>query len=533
MASDLQIARAVTPGDGTAIQGQAGRGSDSASPMPVSGSMMRGSLWSMGGFAAGQALRFAGNLLLTRLLFPAAFGEMALVATLVQGLQLFSDVGIGPAIVQGARGDDPRFLKTAWTVQCARGVVLWVLSLLIARPVAGLYGRESLAWYIPVAALCAVFGGFESIAVSTQQRHVRLERLTLIDFSTQAITVLATVLLAVVVRSHLGPDHPAAVWALVGGTLVGNAARLAMTHLVLPRFHHGFLLERDALATLFGFGRWIFFSTLLFFLAGQADRLVLGKLIPMDLLGVYGIAIALASLPTQAVQRLAASVLFPSYSRISGQLDFARSVQRARMPVLLSGATLVTGLIACGPFLVRGLYDNRYAEASWMVQLLAASAWLQLLESTNGAVLLAKRLLPWHAASYASKVVGLVLLVPAGFWAGGLRGAILGLVAADAAKYVVSATGVARCGVRVVWRDAGLTALIALLSAGAIAVGSIMYAGWGPLAGFLGAGATAVAAWATVAAPILLRRRRGEPSVASPGTPEPIWTAGAEPGREP
>lgn len=488
----------------------------------------------MGGFAAGQALRFAGNLLLTRLLYPAAFGEMALVATLVQGLQLFSDVGIGPAIVQGARGDDPRFLKTAWTIQCVRGVVLWLLSLLIARPVAGLYGRESLAWYIPVAALCAVFGGFESIAVSTQQRHVRLERLTLIEFSTQAFTVLATVLLALLATSHLGPDHPAAVWALVGGSLAGSAARLAMTHLVLPRFPHGFLLERNALVTLFDFGRWIFLSTLLFFLAGQSDRLVLGKLIPMDLLGVYGIAIALASLPTQAVQRLAASVLFPSYSRMSGHHDFARSVQRARLPVQLGGATLVTGLIACGPLLVRGLYDDRYVEASWMLQYLAAAAWLQLLESTNGAVLLAKGRLQWHTASYASKVAGLLVLVPAGFWAGGLRGAIIGLVAADAAKYVVSAAGVARCGVRVVWRDAGLTALIALLSAGAIATGALLYTLGGALAGFLSAGATTVVTWGSISALLLSRRRSGGGPSAPTETPASIWTVGgAEPGREP
>ena len=495
---------------------------------------MRGSLWTMGGFAAGQALRFAGNLVLTRLLFPAAFGEMALVATLIQGLQMFSDVGTGPAIVQGARGDDPRYLRTAWTVQCVRGLVLWGASLLIARPVAAAYGVPALAGYIPAAGLCTVLGGFESIAVFTQQRHLRLERLTVIEFASQAITVVATVLLAVAARTALGEDHPAAVWALVGGTLAGGAARLAMTHSVLPRFVHGFQLDPTALSTLFHFGRWIFVSTLLGFLAGQSDRLLLGKLIPMDLLGVYGIAAGLAALPTLAVQRLASAVLFPAYSRRAGAEDFAPFVQRVRVPVLLGGATLVTGLVAAGPYLVRALYDDRYVEAGWMVQILGAAAWLQILEFTNGAVLLAQGRVSWHATNHAAKVAGLVVLVPVGFWAGGLRGALACLVAADAAKYVSSAIGVTVSGVHGAWRDLGFTALVALVSALALRGGAALRdLGGGDVWGLLGAGGATVACWAALSGLVLLRRASGGPARAPLGIPASARAIQHEAGGEP
>ena len=64
--------------------------------------------------------------MLTRLLFPEAFGLMALIQTFMIGLAMFSDLGIGPAIIQSDRGEDPDFLNTAWVMQILRGICLWL-----------------------------------------------------------------------------------------------------------------------------------------------------------------------------------------------------------------------------------------------------------------------------------------------------------------------------------------------------------------------------------------------------------------------
>ena len=75
------------------------------------GRAARGSVWTAMSFFAAQAFRLGANLILTRLLFPEAFGIMALVTVLLVGLTLFSDMGTGPAIMQSKRGDDPDFLN--------------------------------------------------------------------------------------------------------------------------------------------------------------------------------------------------------------------------------------------------------------------------------------------------------------------------------------------------------------------------------------------------------------------------------------
>ena len=87
---------------------------------------MRGSAMTIISFGGQNVLRLGSNLILTRLLFPEAFGLMALVQVFMGGLQMFSDLGIQASIIQNSRGDDPDFLNTAWTIQVIRGTCLWL-----------------------------------------------------------------------------------------------------------------------------------------------------------------------------------------------------------------------------------------------------------------------------------------------------------------------------------------------------------------------------------------------------------------------
>jgi O-antigen/teichoic acid export membrane protein len=434
---------------------------------------LRGSIWTMGGYAASQILRLAGNLILTRLLFPAVFGEMALVFIFIQGLQMFSDVGTGPAIVQNERGDEADFLNTAWTIQGLRGVVLWLASWAIAWPVAEFYGQPMYRWLVPAAGLTAVVLGFESTATATLQRHLRLERLTILEVAAQVVGIASTVLLALANRWAFGANDPSAVWAIVVGSVLSTLTRLALSHTYLPGIRNRFRLDPEATRQLMRFGRWIFVSTLLTFLAAQSDRLIFAKKIPIALFGVYSIAAMLAALPTQAVLKLGGAVVFPAYSRLVGRADFKELFWRVRSPLLVGGASIVTAMIASGPFLIRFLYDRRYEDAGWIMQYLSAMAWFQVLECTNGAALLAKGHVRWVALGSGIKFASMVVLIPAGFHYGGFPGALVGLVGSELLKYLASAWGAATAGLRGFGRDAILTMLVAATSGAGFALGSL------------------------------------------------------------
>lgn len=466
-----------------------------ASGAALGRSAVRASAWVVGGYAASQLLRFAGNLVLARLLFPDVFGLASLITVFLQGLTMFSDVGMGPAIVQSPRGDDPRFLDTAWTISCIRGVVLWAAACVLARPFASFYGEPLLAEVLPVAGLTALVAGLESTSLRAAQRHLRAGRVVAIELGAQAVNIVAIVSLVLVYRSIRGAVDLGVIWAVVAGGVASSIARAVLSFVVFPGARNRFRVERESARLLFGFGRWVFVSTILTFLSGQSDRLLFGKLVPLEVLGVYGIALNLSQVGVQVVQKVGSLVLFPAYSRLAAAGALEQAFRRARLPLLLGGAALASGFAACGPFLIGILYDARYAEAGWMLQVLAVGAWLQVLDATNAAALLAQGRVRWMAAGGAAKLATLVVLVPLGMQLGGFAGALAGLILSDLSMYVVSAAATVRRGLSGIAQDGIVTAGVAVVSYVGAACGGLAAAPRASsLAGFAGSAVPVLAA---------------------------------------
>ena len=66
--------------------------------------VVRATLWTVMGHGGAQFVRLVRNLILTRLLAPDLFGLMLIANTVRVGLEMFSDTGVGVAIVRDKRG---------------------------------------------------------------------------------------------------------------------------------------------------------------------------------------------------------------------------------------------------------------------------------------------------------------------------------------------------------------------------------------------------------------------------------------------
>jgi O-antigen/teichoic acid export membrane protein len=377
----------------------------------------RSASWIVLGYGASQAIRLASNLILTRLLFPEAFGLMALVSVVTVGLMLFSDVGIAPAIAQSRRGDDPDFLNTAWTIQVMRGFALWLAACALAYPVSLFYGLPELAHYLPIAALSLVFAGFHPTRIETAHRHLLMGRLTALDVLSQVIGISVMIFLAWAWQS---------VMALVIGSVVTEIAKLTLTHLFLPGDHNRFRWERPAVKELITFGKWIFLSTVFWFFASQGDKAILGKFLTLDVLGIYNIGYFLASFPLLMGQNVTSRVMIPVYR------EGAEAHRIAKLRYGLSGGLIgLLGIMAlAGPWLIDVLYDARYVSAGAIMVLLGCGLIPQVIGMTYDQAALAagdsRRFFIYNAARSSLQVSFLLI----GASVGGLVGAILGMSAA-------------------------------------------------------------------------------------------------------
>jgi O-antigen/teichoic acid export membrane protein len=393
--------------------------------------VLRAGGWTVAGFALSQAIRFGANLVMTRLLVPEMFGLMAIATMIMYALALFSDLGLRQSIVQSRGGRDAAFLNTAWAVQIARGFVIWGAALAVALgfvfanaigivPAGSVYAHPSLPPVVVIFSLCAVIAGFESTKLCEASRELSLGRITQIDVVSQSLGVLCMIAWAALDRS---------IWALVAGGLCATSARMLLSHGWLPGTANRWQWESAAFREIIGLGKWIFAASILGFFVNSADRLVLGALTSAAVLGVYVIAFLIFSSVEQVLTRIVGEVSYPALSEVARErpADLRLTYYQFHLAVGLPACVAAGAQMISGGPLVAALYDARYAQAGWMLEVLA----------------LALVTIPFRVATQCFLVFGepkvmaqvgvirlaaLGLLTPAGFHFFGLAGALWAIV---------------------------------------------------------------------------------------------------------
>jgi O-antigen/teichoic acid export membrane protein len=416
-----------------------------------------GSIWTIIGFGGSQVLRFGTNLVLARLLFPEAFGLMTIVNSVMQGLVMFSDVGIGQSIIRHVRRNDPEFYNTAWTIQVGRGILLTLIGLALAWPIGMLYD-PFLTKLLTCVAFTAAIGGFSSTKIATANRDMRLGRLISVELTAHVVSVAVMVGWAWMYHS---------VWSLVIGGFASVFGRLILSYVAIPGPGNHFCWRSDAAAEIFHFGRWIFLSTIFTFLGFQADKLILGQLVPLDVLGVYSVAFGMMATVSLVFEQLSTRVLMPAMVHVSksNAARFANLVLLSRKVLLMAAAVAVADLVLLAPAVFRLLYDQRYADATWMTQLLACGLWFTLLQRSGEASLLATDRSRALAAANCMNFILTVIGAPIGFFLFGIPGFIAGWSLGNFAAVVVLDMELVREGVPAVRQDILMTVYVVALVA--------------------------------------------------------------------
>lgn len=365
--------------------------SNNAQPPSLMKRVIRGSIWTLGGHVTGQVIRLGSNLIVSRLLFPEAFGLMALVYTFLSGLAMLSDFGVFPNIIQSKRGDDPVFLNTAWTLNIMRGFGLWLGACAIAFPVSQFYKEPLLMWLIPVVGITSFIDGFNSTKWPTSNRRLDLKRLTVMDLGTQIAGIIVMLAGAALAKALHAPKDMA-IWALAIGSVVSCITRMVLTHVYLHGENNRFQWDKESLVELSNFGRWVFLSTLLTFFATNSTNLLIPRFLGVAFLGVFSFAQNLSRLSTDLVNLIGTRVLFPSYSELVRDRPERLYPVLKKSRLVLHGVTVAVclGFVLFGKPLISIMYDARYADAGWILQILAISTLFTTPGSTYTNVLLAQ-----------------------------------------------------------------------------------------------------------------------------------------------
>lgn len=398
---------------------------------------IKGSIWTLAGHGGVLLIRMVRSLIMTRLLFPEVYGLMTLVWAVLTGLQMFADTGIVPTIIRDPRGDDPSFLNTAWTTNVFRGLLLWVVSCVIAYPLAAMYHQPALAQLLPVTGLTALIHGFVSTAMYTRRRHMDFKRLAILDLFNETVTFVVLVIWAYLYRN---------VWALVAGAVIGQIFLVLASHVYLPGIRNKFRWDRSALDTFMGFGKWIYLSSAVYFLSTQSDRFLLARYLDMIHLGVYGTATVLSGAMQTVILKINSDVLFPAYSRVvqEGTGRLRQVMLRTRLAIDAGMIMPIAAATILGDRIVGLLYDQRYHDAGWMLQVLSVRLLLVATLSNSESCLIALGHPKYSFTQNSCRAIAMFVAIPIGWSLSGIKGVIWAVALSELPPLVVMWVGLIR-----------------------------------------------------------------------------------------
>lgn len=393
-------------------------------------SALQGSTWTLIGYGGSQVIKTASTIILARILLgPREFGLIALVNVFLSGLDMLSDLGIGMDVVQHRRGDDPDFINTAYLIQVARGLLIWLIATALAYPFAHFYKQPALLWLAMIGAISTGLRGFTSGSIWIMNRHVQLRKLTLLSLSSEGAGFLVAIVWATA--------SPTA-WALVVSRVASALVFVIGSHLI-GKTRVSTRWDPEAAREILYFGIGIFVSTATYFVGGEAERLVVGKFVDLVQLGCFSLALTISSVATSGLRQIINQVFFPLMSKkVRENPERAAIHFRTVRLWLLAVSTLIgVGFVAASHIVVRVLLGPKYVMTGWILQLLGFRGAIELFTAATGSLLFTVGTSKYAATGNVVKILFLALGLTVAFSYGfGFVGAVWVLAVSPIANYI-------------------------------------------------------------------------------------------------
>jgi O-antigen/teichoic acid export membrane protein len=331
--------------------------------------VFRGGAW----LAIGNIFnRLAGLIklgILARLLTPADFGLIGIAMVLIHWFEQFSQTGFNQALIRTS-GDIRPYLNTLWTWQVLRGIAL-SLVLILAAPVAARFFGHPEALHVMQALAPLVFlRGLTNPAVVYLMRELDFRRVVFWNMWQVFSGLVVAIPMAVISRN---------VWALVLSLLVGQAVSTIVSYRI-HAFRPRFALDWARVREMGQFGKWIFWKNLCGSVVGSIDSSIVAKLLGASALGMYQVALRIATFPTQQTLQVLSRVTYPAFAQLRQVEQLRRAYLQVLQFTLLLTLPMVALLFVFPELAVRLFLGSQWLEIVPLVPLLALAGGLQTLK---------------------------------------------------------------------------------------------------------------------------------------------------------
>lgn len=328
-------------------------------------------IWDFLGKLSSQGVGFIVTIILARLLEPSDFGLIAMIMVVVGIAQVFTDIGLGGALIQKQDVEHIHY-SSVFCFNMLTAICLTTITFLSAGEIANFYGNEQLVPLIEVISVLFILSALSSVQAIKLRKNLKYALISKVAFSAASTSGVVGVICAY---------NGAGVWSLVAQLLSFSICNSIILWLS-SGWRPSLVLSYTALQQLWSFGFRLFLSRALEAIFSRIDYLVIGKLFSADTLGYFQRAKQFNLLVIQYTSGSLMSVMFPVLSKIQDDLSRFQNVVINTFYVLCFIVFfLLGGLYLVSEELVVFLYSEKWLPSVNYMQLLLLSAFAYPLSS--------------------------------------------------------------------------------------------------------------------------------------------------------
>ena len=308
-----------------------------------------------------KALTTIGQIVLAWLLLREDFGLIGLAYTIVTVISLIQQAGIREILIQRG-GEFRRWANPAFWMSLAFGLGGSLLMAGLAPAAAWFYGEPRLIGLVAILAIGNLIHSLTIVPHARLQIDLNFRLLAWTGLLAVAVSVGASILFAVLGFGAYSFALPVPISQLVRLIFLWVAARPPIRPNPQLRRWRYMVTDSGLLIAIMA----------MYAITAQGDYVILGRMFPPEMVGLYYWAFALSTQSIQLIALNLATVLFPSFSLLKDEPERLRDgfLRAARVLALVSIPACFLQAAVARPA-VQLLFDAKWQEGVVLVQVLS------------------------------------------------------------------------------------------------------------------------------------------------------------------
>jgi O-antigen/teichoic acid export membrane protein len=341
---------------------------------------IKGVGWSAVERFSAQGASFVVQIVLARLLTPADYGIVGMVAIFIQIAQVLVDSGFANALIkkQNCSNDD---YSTVFFFNLIISISIYLLFVISAPFVSDFYNERSLTLVMQVITFTIVLNALSIVPRTVLVKAVNFKDQTAISVSSVIISGIIGICLAF---CNYG------VWSLVAQQLSNSIIQIFL-FAYYTKWYPRFIFSKSSFNELFAFGYKLLAASIVNTIYRNIYTIVIGKRYSSVDLGYFTRAEQFAMFPSHNIGNIISRVVFPVFSKIQDNNDALmagyRKIIRISSYMIFP---LMTLLIALSEPLVIFFLTEKWKSMIILLQILSIDWMLDHLSLLNLNILFVK-----------------------------------------------------------------------------------------------------------------------------------------------